>query len=65
MNGFAFATREVFTVAKFCVCLYLCLRLCVLCQGSPLECEICPLLWSEPFEMKMPASAVILLKETV
>lgn len=58
-------TRVVFTAAEVSVCLYLCSRLCVLCQGSPLECEICPLLRSDPFEMKMPPSVVILLKETV
>lgn len=69
MSGFCFPgftdefAQEVFT--KFYVCLYLCLPLCVLCWGSPLECEICPLLRSEPFEMKMPACAVTLLKETV
>lgn len=65
MNEFAFATQGKFTVAEVCVCLYLCSHLCVLCLGSPLERKICPLLRSNPFEMKMPPRVVIPLKETV
>lgn len=64
MNKFAFLTGVIFTVAG-CVCRYLCCICMCFCQGSPLECEICPLLRSDPFEMKMPPSIVIPLKDCV